>query len=129
MGEGAGGLAATDAAFAARVAWTTAWTIAFMSTFRDGAGDGTFGNGTGDETGGAWGSGIVLTREAKAGAEEATGNFCSHKGRREWSLWDRCNVMLVVRGKLHGFWISRRAACLFRSPWMTASPLARGVVG
>ena len=33
MGEGAGGLAAMEAAFAARVACTTSWTMAFISTF------------------------------------------------------------------------------------------------
>ena len=50
MGEEEGGLAATEAAFASRVAWTMAWMIAFISTFGDGAGDRTFGIGARDRT-------------------------------------------------------------------------------
>ena len=64
---------ATEAAFAARVAWTMAWMIVFMSTIGDGAGDSTFGIGARDRTWVVWGAGVVRSRAAKAGAEEATG--------------------------------------------------------
>ena len=70
-------MAATEAAFAARVAWTMSWMIAFMSTFGDGAGDRTFGIGSRDRTWGVWGAGVLRERAAKAGAEEATGEVVS----------------------------------------------------
>ena len=65
-------MAATEAAFAARVAWTMAWKIAFMSTFGDGDGDRTFGTGARYRTWGVWGAEVVRVSAAKAGAEEAT---------------------------------------------------------
>ena len=77
MGEGADGLAATGATFAARVACTIAWMIALMSTFGDGAGDRTFGIGARDRKWGIWGAGVVRARASKAGAEEATGKVVS----------------------------------------------------
>ena len=46
-------MAATEVAFAERVAWTVAWTIVFMSMFGNNAGDGTFGDGARYGTGGA----------------------------------------------------------------------------
>ena len=70
-------MAATEAAFAARVAWTMAWMIAFMSTFDDGSGDRTFGIGARDRTWGVWGAGVVPARAVKVGAEEATGEVFS----------------------------------------------------
>ena len=78
FGDGAGdrtfdigtrGLAATEAAFAARVTCTMAWMIVFISTFGDGAGDRTFGIGARDRMWGVWGSGVVRARAAKAGAK------------------------------------------------------------
>ena len=77
MGKGAGGLAATKAAFAARVAWTMAWMIAFMSTFGDCAGDRMFCIGARDRTWGVWGAGVLRVRAAKAGSEDATGEVVS----------------------------------------------------
>ena len=74
-------MAATEAAFTVRVAWTMAWMIAFMSTFGDGAGDRTFGICARDRKWGVWGAGVVRARAAKAGAEEATGEVFS---MREW---------------------------------------------
>ena len=70
-------MAATEVAFAERVAWKMAWMIAFMSTFGDGTGDRAFGVGTRDRTWGVWGAGVVRARAAKAGSEEATGEFVS----------------------------------------------------
>ena len=83
MGEGAGDLAAMEAEFPERVAWTMAWMIAFMSTLGDGAGYRMFGIGARDRTWGVWGAGVVRARAAKAGAEEATG----------WSRWAGYNMM------------------------------------
>ena len=70
-------MAATEAAFAARVAWTMAWMIAFMSTFGDDSGDRTFGIGARDRTWGVWGDRVVRARAAKAAVEEATGEVVS----------------------------------------------------
>ena len=70
-------MAATEAAFEARVAWTMAWMITFISTIDDGAGDRTFGIGAIDRTWGVWGARVVRERAAKAGAEEATGEVFS----------------------------------------------------
>ena len=58
------GLAATEAAFAEKVASTTSWKISFMSML---------GNGVVDRTGGAWGAGILRASAAKAVSEEAKG--------------------------------------------------------
>ena len=70
-------MAATEAAFAARVAWMMAWNIVFMSTFGNGAGDRTFDIGTRDRMWGVWGVGIVRARAEKSGAKEATGEVFS----------------------------------------------------
>ena len=70
-------MAATEAAFVARVAWMMAWMIAFMSAFSDGAGDRTFGIGARDRTWGVWGTGVIRVTATKAGAEEATGEVVS----------------------------------------------------
>ena len=77
MGEGSGGLAATEAAFAARVAWMMAWITGFMSMFGDGAGYRMFGIGARDRTWGVRGAGVVHARTAKAGSEEAMGEVFS----------------------------------------------------
>ena len=70
-------MAATEAAFAARVAWTMVWMISFMYTFGDGARDRKFGIGARDRTWGVWDARVLRAGAAKAGAEEATGEVVS----------------------------------------------------
>ena len=70
-------MAATEAVFAARVAWMMAWMIVFMSAFGNGAGDRTFGIGARDRTWGVWGARDVRVTAAKAGVKEATGEVVS----------------------------------------------------
>ena len=85
-------MAATEAAFAARVAWTMVWMISFMYTFGDGARDRKFGIGARDRTWGVWGAGVVRARAAKAGAEEATG----------WSRWAGYNMVPRLQEEVVG---------------------------